>query len=193
MGVKHTPLGGGWQELLAACVEGVAVTEAGAFVSVSDGFAETHGTTPEGLRGRPWRACYTDDARRRIETEALPAAERGELWRGSVEATRPGGGTVRETLALGSLGGERVGWAVRDARPAVERTTRPYRTLVESFPNGAVSLFDTELRYSVVEGQVFETVEMDAADLEGERLVDVHSEAYLEQYLEHYEAALEGH
>jgi PAS domain S-box-containing protein len=192
MGVKTTPHGGGWWALLAACTEGVAVTDGGAFAAVSDGFADTHGRSAENLRGRSWRSCYTDAARGRIETEALPSVERDGLWHGDLEASRPDGGTVRQTVVLGSLGDGRVAWAVRDARPADDRTARPYRTLVESFPNGAVSLFDTELRYTVVEGEVFDEVGMDAADLEGERLVDVHSESFLEQYLPHYEAALEG-
>lgn len=69
---------------------------------------------------------------------------------------------------------------------------RRYRTLAENLPNGAVALYDRDLRYLVIGGTVFDDLELDRDQLEGKRLEDVHSGPYLEQYLPLYRAALDG-
>jgi CheY-like chemotaxis protein len=72
------------------------------------------------------------------------------------------------------------------------RKERYYRTLAEALPNGAVALFDTDLRYTVVGGAVFEELDIAPAGMEGESLVAAHSEEFLRQYLDDYRAALDG-
>jgi len=196
MGAERLASEGGWRELLETCSEGVAITDDGRFVDVSDGFASLHGTDPAGLEGTHWEELYPGDSRERLTDDALASLGREDSWQGTVTARPETGGATEETLVLHGLSDRRVAWAVREAEPVdaadEPATTRPYRTLVESFPNGAVSLFDTELRYTVVEGQIFETLEYDPEAMEGELLVDVHEEGFIEDTHEHYEAALEG-
>jgi signal transduction histidine kinase len=67
-----------------------------------------------------------------------------------------------------------------------------YRTLAENLPNGAVALYDREMRYLVVAGTVFEDLSIDPGDLEGERFHEAHSTAFVEQYGPLYRAALDG-
>jgi len=188
---------GGWRELLEACSEGVAVSDDGRFVDVSDGFARLHGAAPGRLEDADWRRLYPEDTRERLEREVLADLDRGDAWRGTVTARGEDGATLEETLVVRGLADRRVAWAIRDVKRAEDTesgptTARPYRTLVESFPNGAVSLFDTDLRYTVVEGRIFEELEFDPDEMEGELLVDAHTDAFVENHLHHYEAALAG-
>ena len=67
-----------------------------------------------------------------------------------------------------------------------------YRTLVDALPNGAVALFDTDLRYTVVGGAVFDDLSLVPEEMEGTLLTDVHSPGFQNAYLDHYRAALDG-
>ncbi len=55
-----------------------------------------------------------------------------------------------------------------------------YRTLVENIPNGGVALFDRDLRYTWVGGEVFERVDLVPDDVAGKSLEEVHSSAFLD-------------
>jgi PAS domain S-box-containing protein len=60
----------------------------------------------------------------------------------------------------------------RDVSERVERdrelraSERRYRTLAENFPNGIVTLFDDDLRYTLAAGEAFDRVEVTPDDLE---------------------------
>jgi len=98
--------------------------------------------------------------------------------------------------------GETIGRALRSAeirrRLESQRAVgsaheeRYYRTLADALPNGAVALFDTDLRYTIVGGAVFDDLSLVPAEMEGKSLTAVHSAAYREAYLDHYRAALDG-
>jgi signal transduction histidine kinase/CheY-like chemotaxis protein len=81
-----------------------------------------------------------------------------------------------------------------ESQRAAERTRkeRYYRTLVDALPNGAIALFDADLRYTVVGGTVFDDIDLSPGDMEGEALPAVHSPAFCEAYLQHYRAVLDG-
>jgi signal transduction histidine kinase/CheY-like chemotaxis protein len=81
-----------------------------------------------------------------------------------------------------------------ESRRAAERTRkeRHYRALVDALPNGAIALFDTDLRYTVVGGAVFDDLDLSPGDMEGKALTAAHSAGFCEAYLEHYRAALDG-
>ncbi|OAQ54283.1 histidine kinase [Natrinema mahii] len=74
----------------------------------------------------------------------------------------------------------------------LEESERRYRTITETFPNGAVALVDADLRHTLVAGQGFETIEFSADDLRGERLHEVYSGDALETVESNYRATLEG-
>ena len=106
-------------------------------------------------------------------------------------------------LAAGITGycpaGESLEEAIRTALERVDSARkrdhgvdRRYRTLAENLPNGAVALYDRDLRYLVVGGTVFDDLSLDRDHLEGERLEDAHSPAFLERHGAPYRAALDG-
>jgi PAS domain S-box-containing protein len=74
----------------------------------------------------------------------------------------------------------------------LEASEQRYRTLVEHFPNGAVSLFDRDLRYVVVGGQVFEDLGMDTDAIEGRTVGEQIPEEARDSLIPKYRAALDG-
>ena len=62
----------------------------------------------------------------------------------------------------------------------LEESERLYRTLAENFPDGAVGVYDEELRYDLVEGAMWERMQTGPGDLEGNRVHDVFSETVVD-------------
>ncbi|WP_440008893.1 PAS domain-containing protein [Halomicrococcus sp. SG-WS-1] len=56
---------------------------------------------------------------------------------------------------------------------ALEESERRYRTLAENFPNGAVGVYDHELRYTLAEGSVLGETLPSADRLEGDRMPEI--------------------
>jgi len=73
-----------------------------------------------------------------------------------------------------------------------ESTDRLYRTLVENFPNGIVTIFDSDYRYLVVGGTKFDELDISASDLEGSTLTEVFPPENAEMLKPLYDAALTG-
>ncbi|WP_455449865.1 PAS domain S-box protein [Natrinema thermotolerans] len=69
---------------------------------------------------------------------------------------------------------------------------RRYRTLVESFPNGVVTLVDEDLTYRTVGGEPTAVAGVTAAEIEGESVRDAIPESLADELVPRYEAALEG-
>ncbi|MFC6824102.1 PAS domain-containing protein [Halopelagius fulvigenes] len=55
----------------------------------------------------------------------------------------------------------------REYERQLEESERRYRTLAESFPNGIVTMYDDDLRYTLAEGRAFEYLPVSKEDLEG--------------------------
>ena len=69
---------------------------------------------------------------------------------------------------------------------------RRYRTLLENFPNGAVTLVDRDCRYTAVGGETIESIDATGDELEGTR-VDEHLPPDIADVLvPRYEAAIDG-
>ena len=66
-----------------------------------------------------------------------------------------------------------------------------YRTLVENLPNAAVTVFDTDLRYTLAGGGAFDDVDFDPDDVIGKTVYEVFEE-YSENEAAPHERALEG-
>ncbi|WP_224269096.1 PAS domain S-box protein [Haloprofundus salinisoli] len=76
---------------------------------------------------------------------------------------------------------------------AMEESEQRYRTLVEHFPNGGVALFDEELRYTLLEGAIFEEYDVPRERLLGADVAELSSDAELRDRLRRYcRDALDG-
>ena len=106
---------------------------------------------------------------------------------------------VESRFDLFDVDGEvgRVG-VVRDITDRAERerkleeSERRYRTLVEHFPNGAVGLFDEDLRYTALGGELVDAVGVSPEERVGNSVYEIYPEDLLEEIEPHFEAALNG-
>ena len=74
----------------------------------------------------------------------------------------------------------------------LEASEQRYRTLVEQFPNGIVTLFDEEFRYLVAGGKLYEAVENSPEEAIGKSLYERCTPEEVEILEPHYRAALNG-
>jgi PAS domain S-box-containing protein len=76
--------------------------------------------------------------------------------------------------------------------PLFDHELEPYRTLVDHFPNGLITLFDEDLRFRIVGGPAFEEVDLSPEDLRDNRLQDVFPEENVDGLRPLFRRALEG-
>ena len=76
--------------------------------------------------------------------------------------------------------------------PLFDHELDPYRTLVDHFPNGLITLFDEDLRFRIVGGPAFEEVNLFPEDLRDNRLQDVFPEENADQLTPLFRRALDG-
>ncbi|WP_276278833.1 PAS domain S-box protein [Haloarcula regularis] len=79
-----------------------------------------------------------------------------------------------------------------EATSFFDHELEPYRTLVDHFPNGLITLFDDELRFRIVGGPAFEEVDLSPEDLRDNRLHDVFPEENADELSSLFRRALEG-
>ncbi|WP_167768387.1 PAS domain-containing sensor histidine kinase [Haloarcula amylovorans] len=81
--------------------------------------------------------------------------------------------------------------ARRKYQRQLEESERRYRTLAEHFPNGAVGVFDRDLRYTVAQGSAIGERLPSRAELEGRRMPDVFPEDSAENLEPLFRGAIE--
>jgi PAS domain S-box-containing protein len=74
---------------------------------------------------------------------------------------------------------------------ALEESERRYRTLAENFPNGAVGVYDDDLRYTLAEGSVLGSTLPSADRLEGNKMADIFPSETVEDLEPVFRAAVE--
>ena len=75
---------------------------------------------------------------------------------------------------------------------ALRRSEEKYRALTRNFPNGAVILFDSDLRFTLAEGTELEKIGLSQELMEGRTLYEVFPPEVCEQVEPQYRAALAG-
>jgi PAS domain S-box-containing protein len=75
---------------------------------------------------------------------------------------------------------------------ALQKSEEQYRTLVKNFPNGAVFLFDEQLRYSIAEGTGLATVNLTSETLTGKTIWEILAPENVAIIEPIYRAALQG-
>lgn len=78
------------------------------------------------------------------------------------------------------------------AEKALHRSEYLYRTLARNFPNGAVVLFDHDLRYLLAAGESLADVNLSEKDMEGKTFREVFPEEMADAVEQEYRAALRG-
>ncbi|PSQ15927.1 hypothetical protein BRD00_13015 [Halobacteriales archaeon QS_8_69_26] len=80
----------------------------------------------------------------------------------------------------------------KERQRELDESRRRLRTLVDNFPNGAVTLVDRDLRYVTVGGKLVRELDRTTDELEGTRVPEKLPEELARHLLPSYEAALEG-
>lgn len=80
----------------------------------------------------------------------------------------------------------------KQAEEELRRSEEMYRTLARNFPNGAVFLFDHDLRYAIAEGTGLATVGLSKSSLEGKTIWEALPAETCEFLEPNYRAALAG-
>ena len=175
------------------------VDESGRFTLVNRAYTELTGYSREELLGAHG-SLVVDEAV--MERARDLSAEPGEA-KLEAELERADGDRVTTeatvTTHVDDDSGERrrIG-VVRDVterkarQRKLEESERRYRTLIEHFPNGAVGLFDEDLRYTLVGGERIADLEFSQDELVGMSIYERYPEDILTEIEPKFRAALDG-
>jgi PAS domain S-box-containing protein len=121
------------------------------------------------------------------ESDSFEAEYDGRIFEFQVVPVRDDDGNVFAALGFS--------WDVttrKESQRKLRRSERRYRTLVENFPNGAVALFDENLRYTVTGGQILGNLDISKEELVGENIWDRYPEELAAKLESKFRAALDG-
>ncbi|MBD2463455.1 PAS domain S-box protein [Oscillatoria sp. FACHB-1407] len=143
------------------------------------------------------------DDREWVERETTEAIAQGKNTNIEYRILLPDG-TSRWVIGIGQMFYDELNQPARMAGIVVDITERKqaeaalresqerYRTLVQNFPNGAVFLFDNDLRYVLAEGQGLTQAGLDRVSLEGKTIWEVLDTQTCELLEPLYRGALSG-
>ena len=80
----------------------------------------------------------------------------------------------------------------REAQQRLETSERRYRTLVESFPDGSVGLFNEELEYTAVGGQLLDQLDITAEERVGYHISELYPDDLVGTLEPRFRAAIAG-
>ncbi|GAB3021509.1 PAS domain S-box protein [Natronobiforma cellulositropha] len=189
-----------YETIVETTTDGIYSVDAeGRFTMVNEAYARLTGYTRGALLGAHASLVVDDEARERARTIADTGGD--TVVETEIEtaagAQVPVEGTVSAVPGRDHGEYRRIG-IVRDVsdrmaqQRALEESERRYRTLVEHFPNGAVGLFDDELRYTVVGGKLLAELEIEPADVVGTTADEHFSEDVAAAIEPEFRAALAG-
>ncbi|PSP79344.1 hypothetical protein BRC81_04980, partial [Halobacteriales archaeon QS_1_68_20] len=174
-----------YETIVEAVDDGVyVVDEDSNFTMVNETYAEMLGYSPEELIGESATKVVDEAVIEHInELQAASDEDGDDRPKIEAELRTADGGSVPVEATFASLPDDDPGWyrvgVVRDVTErkerdrALEKSERRYRTLAEHFPNGAVSVYDHDLRCTLVEGAVLGEKLPVADRLERRRMPDL--------------------
>ncbi|RQG94448.1 PAS domain-containing protein [Natrarchaeobius chitinivorans] len=180
------------------------VDEDGRFTMVNEAYTELTGYSREELLGSHVSLVVSDETVLEAKSleERVKADETDKLLLEAELETASGERVPSEaTFALLSdpadgTETERIGVARdistrKERERALERSERRYRTLAASIPDGAVGVYDDDLRYTLAEGTVFGNVLPEPDHFEGETIYDLFPPDLVTELEPMFRAALE--
>jgi PAS domain S-box-containing protein len=167
------------------------------YTAVGGELLDEAGVDPDDRVGRRVHDIYPDDLVEAIEPQ-LEAALDGETR--SFDAEYHDRHLSAQTLPVrGADGDVDAGMLVvqdvterTENRRKLEESEHRYRALVENLPDGGVGVYDEDLRYTLVAGTMWDSHELDAADLEGKSIWEALPDDTAADVEPVFEAALEG-
>jgi PAS domain S-box-containing protein len=193
-----------YEETIETVWDGVATLDADdRFVMVNEAFCEMAGYDRDELLGEPVTLIHDEEVNEQAEAlkedvladEMEYASIEFDLETADGDIVPVEGRFGPYELADGSIGTTGV---VRDIterkerEQAIRESERRYRTLVENFPYGVVTLFDEELRYTLAEGQAFDYLPYSPDDIEGHHPHEVWADDVVQTIEPAFRAALDG-
>lgn len=192
------------QSLIGAADTGVLVTDADGTVSwVADCVGEYFGFDTEEAIGAERAAVLESRIKPRVEEPArLPPSASSECGPGGVDCHVLATDTCRERwvqyhgheVSAGPLAGGRVDQFVdvteqhrSDRRVPDQR----YETVLDYFPNGAITLVDESFRYRLARGELFDRLPEVPESVEGAKVSDLTS-GDRDEFVEAYHRTLDG-
>ncbi|MDQ2052483.1 PAS domain S-box protein [Natronolimnohabitans sp. A-GB9] len=152
---------------------------------------------PDDVEGKTVEAVWPDEPARRLGTafrDALEGERRvvdveyaGREWVVRIVPLTGSDGTVFGGMTIAQDITER-----KERKRALEESKRRYQTLVEHFPNGAVGLYDEELTYTVVGGELIDELGIDPDMVVGNAITERYPDELVAEYGSCFEAALQG-
>lgn len=172
-------------------------------VYVNDYWCHITGLTPPEAVGLGWVKSLHPEDREMISAQWYRCAQTGETFCLEYRFRRPDG---LETWVFGqavpekSLEGKVTGYigtitnitSRKQAEEALHRSQQLYRILVDNFPNGAVVLFDHDLRYLLAGGLGLADAGLNKTEMEGKTIWEIFSAEVCEMIAPLYHKALSG-
>ncbi|KAF3885030.1 MULTISPECIES: PAS domain-containing sensor histidine kinase [Nostocales] len=172
-------------------------------ITTNSGWQQVTGQTPEEVKGQGWLNAIHSDDKAQLQQIWMNAVASKSLYVAEFRL-RTKNGNYRDYITRGipvlNSDGSVREWigACTDIteRKKAEKTLRGseelYRTLASNFPNGAVLLFDRDLRFTLVEGADLLEIGLSKELLEGQTLWEVFPPETSAGLAPFYQAALAG-
>ncbi len=146
------------------------------------------GVTPLALDHSPSTRALTGETVVGAEVVCRLPGLGEQSFRVNASPLRDASGKVRAAVSVG-----RENTRARDARRALINSEALFRTVVRNLPNGAVLLFDHDLRYLMADGEaLLSSIGLSSLALVGKTLAEVATPERLEALAARYRAALRG-